>query len=187
VNDHDEVLVALDAREETAPMLAERARLFLVERGVIRATPLDADLADDTGTVHPPGVNAAASARIGAPDPADPHVGVLFTVERQMTPVIEDATELRCGSCAAVIDVTEDDGWYEAADAWDTGNDDAVFVCPRCGVPTKVAEWEGPSAWGFGWLAICFRNWPSLSPEFVAEVAGALGTGHRVRRVFVRF
>jgi hypothetical protein len=65
--------------------------------------------------------------------------------------------------------------WHDAIDAWWSGDAAAVYACPKCGVPERLAEWRGAAPWYFGYLGLQFWDWSPLSERFIQEVTTQLG------------
>ena len=52
--------------------------------------------------------------------------------------------------------------------------DEPVAACTACGHAALLGDWPG-NAGTVGAPAVAFNNWPSLTPEFAAELGSRLG------------
>jgi len=67
--------------------------------------------------------------------------------------------------------------WQDLQDTisgWHAGGSDQVR-CPNCRRDVGLNDWGWSPPWGFGYLGFTFWNWPTFSPEFLAEVSERLG------------
>jgi hypothetical protein len=164
-----QTIVDKDASEEEAPELAERARKWLVSRRIIERELSDCATREPG---HRPGRAHSRALENPSLDALDSETnGVQFQVGR--TVFWTSFEDLTCRACGERFEPGE--GWSDAVDAWDEGDDDVTFACPRCGKPEKLTEWSGEFPWGFGYLGLTFWNWPPLSASFVREVTEFLG------------
>lgn len=166
-----EIIADRDVSEAEAPVLAERMRIWLAERGVIEAVP-DRDF---LGTlIHRPG--PAYQSTLKEPNPYTETVkGLEFVVQRNV--FFQMPLRLTCGACGARFE-PDDEGWErwnDAANAWWAGDATVLYACPGCGRPERLTEWSGDAPWCFGCLGLQFWDWAPLSEQFIQEVTEQLG------------
>lgn len=185
MGDSFQTIVDIDATADSAPDLAAAAVGWLVERGILLGTTTDCVLGAGSG--HAPGPRYA-----GAVTETDPHLHTLRTNGLEVTTGrtifrSSEADHITCPHCATTTRLTDgtgspNDAWgsvLETIDTWYTGGAGA-HPCPACGRTAGLNDWRWSPPWGFGFLGLTFWNWPPLTDDFAAAVAGVLG--HRTAR-----
>jgi hypothetical protein len=167
-----QIIVDRDVSEADAPLLAERMRGWLSERGVIGATTQGWS----EGPSFRPGPAYEETLKEPQPDVLDtPHGFFTLKVGKRLVFSSPDG-EVTCRACGSTVDLgTHGDAWVEAVGRWYEGDDSVPFPCPKCGRPEQLTEWAGEWPWGFGNLGLEFWDWTPLSERFVSELTAQLG------------
>lgn len=166
-----EIIADRDVSESEAPRLAERMRLWLVERRIIKAAPRMRFLGK---LIYRPG--PAYQSTLKEPNLYTETVkGLDFVVRRDV--FFQMPLNLTCGACGVRFEPEGEswERWSDAADAWCRGEDTVPYVCPACGVAERLTEWSGDAPWCFGFLGLKFWDWAPLSEQFIQEVTEQLG------------
>lgn len=178
MGDTFQTIVDRDASPQDAARLAAAVVEWLVAEGIVLAEAEPGWALGDR-PAHPPGPNwqaAVTAARRGAPE------GVaVYTEHHIFYSNFNDRRTVTCPRCGTCGD-TDEEPWSSrlstAAGEWhETGTADVE--CPACAetVPLPAWDWTDDHL-AFVHLGFQFWNWPALSEEFRARVAGLLA-GHR--------
>ncbi|MFI1032087.1 hypothetical protein [Streptomyces sp. NPDC020951] len=175
MGDTFQTIVDRDATLEDAPRLAQPVVDWLVAEGIVLAEAKPGWALGDH-PAHPPGPHwhkAVEDARWGAPE------GVAVYTERHIFWSNFNAGDSPTGSCPRCgTAVDEPSLLSDATTRWhETGKADVE--CPACAetVPLEAWNWSDDHL-AFAHLGFEFWNWPWLSKEFRARMAGFL-PGHR--------
>ncbi|MFI2434418.1 hypothetical protein [Streptomyces sp. NPDC018693] len=167
-----QTVVDLEASAQDAARLAEETVAWLVATGIV--------LPEHTGNAgHLPGPNWQRA--VTEDWDWKPSGDMTVRTGRQAFHSGSDMPEAAvCPHCTALSPL-DDDSWSHLCGAIDTwyATGEAYLSCPACAVDVPLPDWAWDSApFAFGYLGFEFRDWPDLSPEFVARLPGAL-RGHR--------
>lgn len=174
MGDWFQTIADVEATPDEADPLATVVMDWLVASGVVTAASTDCVL--DEGLGHAPGSRYAEV--VVAPDPALHALSVNGALAIRGRKVFDagqgGVDHVSCPHCGAEA---EWDGLSGAIGAWYEGGN-GVHRCTGCLRTVGLNDWRWEPPWGFGHLGFTFWNWPTLRPEFVAEVSARLG--HRV-------
>lgn len=167
---------------DAAPLLAEKARDWLIAQQIIAAEATDCVLGANGG--HRPGAGSESWCDLSQ-----------TTAESRALwrTLVVNGMEIVAGGVIAVrMDDTPGALWcphcgtemafgdFDAALTHWRDHAEAMLDCPACGVASPLDAWGGED-WAFGRLALTFWNWPPLSAAFVKELENA--TGYKLRTI----
>ncbi|MFJ7780567.1 hypothetical protein [Streptomyces yangpuensis] len=171
-------VVDLEATEEEAAALGERARRWLETEGFIRPVPWRGEMVQLAGPRWREAVELVPwdwRARIKdlEEEPGGPLE--IVTGRTVFFSGLSEAPAVICPHCR-----TADPTWPDqAVDTWyATGGAD--LDCPACARRAPLAHWDWTDdSLALAHLGFQFDDWPPLHPDFTAALGGALG--HRIR------
>ncbi|ONM48140.1 hypothetical protein [Nocardia donostiensis] len=196
MGDFFERIVDLDVRAKDAQALGERTIEWMVSRGYLtremsgeRMYSLNVDEGYLPG---PDWAEIVLSRGDEIPGPVAVIVGREDHIGGQGETEPESAVCPRCRTKTVIIDYPE--RWEADAEAWRpfaeaigvwkrTGS--ASASCQACGASVPITEWEWPSGFALGTLALDFWSWPPLSDGFVVEIQRLWG--HRIEHHMGKF
>lgn len=187
MGDWFQTVVDLDATEQEAAGLADRALAWLIAEGIVAAATSDCVLGGG-GQGHAPGPHYARA--VDDPAPVD-----LWTngLHLQTGRTVFDSGQGEpaaavCPLCAAEVRLLDEETWEEIDGAWEpfagkfaewTEGGEGLVRCPACARESSVARWSWEDDhFACGLLGLTFWNWGELTPAFVRDLGRQLG-GHR--------
>jgi hypothetical protein len=184
MGDSYQIIAFPDVTAQQAAELGERARSWLIERGILAREATDCVLSSGLG--HGPGPNyVLAIIEEDISPELKPYILDFRTLWTNGMGLITghsvfhpsegafDEFQMPCPSCGA-----ENSGpnrWCEAVSGWYEGGQPPPITCTACGSATAITEWSVNPPWAFGYLGLKFWNWPPLKPEFLSDLAAYLG------------
>lgn len=161
---------------EAGPDEAERLAAAII-RWLVSAEIVLPEVVESVGrkgrphTGHVPGPRFADA--LVTPE-YQPDVMSVVTTRTVFHPGTYLSDHITCPSCG--LRLGQDD-MSDIVNQWYDGGD-GIRGCARCGRSNGINEWVWDPPWAFGHLGFEFVCWPTLRPDFVAEMADRLG--HRV-------
>ena len=87
-------------------------------------------------------------------------------------------------SCPKGHQAPPPDGWVDAVEQW-ANIGSALLTCAVCATPSSIMDWSFGREFGFGALAITFRDPPGIADALVEKI-GQLVDPHRVQLLYQR-
>jgi hypothetical protein len=175
MSDSKQSIVDVEAPDAEARLLEPVVLDWLISESIVEAAATDCTLGDAPGRRPGPGADAAVEGSMEDTLRLRTN-GAAIEVGRRGFDTGGNGVELHCSACELAFDPGA--AYVDAVGRWFELNDDVVFACPGCGKVRRLADWDGPFAFGLGALGVSFWNWPPLRRQFVRRVGELLG--HRV-------
>ena len=171
-----QIIVDRDAKPEDVVAHMSRIREWLVSEAIVEPSAiLDAHHGPNEYPAGPNYSRVVVEPQ-STPDTCD------FITERQAYWTGPEPWHIVCDECNTRSDPDElaGDPWGAALRDWQRAGQ-GPLACPACGATRPISEWTHDPPWGFGTLAVRFRDWPPLTQEFIDELTQQL----RHRTVYV--